>query len=96
MGHQSLSFVSLSPMSCLCNDFFNGIIDCLVRRTRYVETHTVGFLSNCFLYNFIYARIEGVDTNRPENIKIGMPLAVKFLHRGEKENLKTYLAFEAL
>ena len=42
------------------------------------------------------ARIEGVDTNRPENIKIGMPLAVKFLHRGEKENLKTYLAFEAL
>lgn len=42
------------------------------------------------------ARIEGVDTNRPENIKIGMPLAVKFLHRGEKGKLKTYLAFEAL
>ena len=39
------------------------------------------------------ARIEGVDTNAPETIKIGMPLKVKFLHRGEGENLKTYLAF---
>lgn len=39
------------------------------------------------------ARIEGVDTNAPETIKIGMPLKVKFLHRCEGENLKTYLAF---
>jgi len=41
------------------------------------------------------ARIEGVDMNRPEKIEVGMPLSVKFLHRGEKDNLKTYLAFEA-
>ena len=41
------------------------------------------------------ARIEGLDTNAPETIKIGMPLKVKFLHRGEGENLKTYLAFVA-
>ena len=40
------------------------------------------------------ARIEGVDTNKPEDIKVGMPLRVKFLHRGEEDDLKTYLAFE--
>ena len=38
------------------------------------------------------ARIEGVDTNAPETIKIGTPLKVKFLHRRDGENLKTYLA----
>jgi len=42
----------------------------------------------------IDARIEGVDPSKPETIKIGMPLKVKFLHRGEGENLQTYLAFE--
>jgi uncharacterized OB-fold protein len=42
------------------------------------------------------ARIEGVDANKPEDIKIGMPLKAKFLHRGEGENLETYLAFEPL
>ena len=41
----------------------------------------------------IDARIEEVDGNKPESIKIGMPLAVKFLHRGEGENLRTYLGF---
>ena len=40
------------------------------------------------------ARIEGVDTGRPEDIKVGMPLKVKFLHRGEGDNMETYLAFE--
>ena len=43
----------------------------------------------------IDARIEGVDTKNPETIKIGTPLTVKFLHRGEGENMKTFLAFEA-
>jgi len=42
------------------------------------------------------ARIEGVDPRRPETIKVGMPLSVKFLHRGEKENLQTFLAFKPL
>jgi hypothetical protein len=42
------------------------------------------------------ARIEGVDTTKPETIKVGMPMSVKFLHRGEEENKKTYLAFEPL
>jgi uncharacterized OB-fold protein len=37
------------------------------------------------------ARIEGVDPKKPENINVGMPLRVKFLHRGEQQ---TYLAFE--
>ena len=37
------------------------------------------------------ARIEGVDSRKPEDIRIGMPLKVKFLHRGEKQ---TILAFE--
>ena len=39
------------------------------------------------------ARIEGVDGNKPETIKIGIPLAAKFLHRGEGENQRTFLAF---
>ena len=42
------------------------------------------------------ARIEGVDTNKPEEIKVGMPLIVKFLHRGEGESQETYLAFEPI
>ena len=42
------------------------------------------------------ARIEGVDASKPQDIKIGMPLKAKFLHRGEGENLETYLAFEPL
>ena len=42
------------------------------------------------------ARIEGVDTNNPEEIKVGMPLIVKFLHRGEGESQETYLAFEPI
>ena len=41
----------------------------------------------------VVARIEGVDTLNPENIKIGTPLKVKFLHRGAGENLTTVLAF---
>ena len=39
------------------------------------------------------ARIEEIDGNRPETIKIGTPMTVKFLHRGEGENLRTFLAF---
>ena len=44
----------------------------------------------------IDARIEGVDTKNPETIKVGILLTAKFLHRGEGENIKTFLAFEAL
>jgi hypothetical protein len=40
------------------------------------------------------ARIEGADCTRPETIKVGMPLKVKFLHRGEGDNRETFLAFE--
>jgi len=42
----------------------------------------------------VVARIEGVNTNKPETIKIGTPLTVQFLHRAEGENLKTFLAFK--
>jgi len=42
------------------------------------------------------ARIEEIDGGKPETIKIGAPLTVKFLHRGEGENLKTFLAFRPL
>jgi uncharacterized OB-fold protein len=42
------------------------------------------------------ARIEEVDANRPESIRIGMPVAAKFLHQGEGENLRTVLAFRPL
>ena len=40
------------------------------------------------------ARIEEVDGSRPETIKIGTSMSVKFLHRGEGENLRTFLAFK--
>jgi len=40
------------------------------------------------------ARIEGVDCANPENIKVAMPLKVKYLHREEGEKRETYLAFE--
>jgi len=42
------------------------------------------------------ARIEGVNPNQPEDIKVGVPIGVKYLHRGEGEKSKTYLAFELL
>lgn len=40
------------------------------------------------------ARIEEVDASRPESIRVGMPLTMKFLHRGEGEDSKTFLAFK--
>lgn len=42
------------------------------------------------------ARIEEVDGNKPETIKIGTSLTAKFLHRGEGENMRTFLAFKPL
>ena len=44
----------------------------------------------------IDARIEGVDISKPETIKIGTPLTVEFLHRGEGERMETFLAFKPL
>ena len=44
----------------------------------------------------VVARIEGLDVLNPENIRIGTPLKVKFLHRGAGENLTTSLAFTSL
>jgi len=41
----------------------------------------------------VVARIEGVDSSKPETIKIGTPLRVEFLHRGEGEDSATFLAF---
>lgn len=42
----------------------------------------------------VVARIEGVDTKNPENIKVGIPLTVDYLHHGEGEKMKTFLAFK--
>jgi len=44
----------------------------------------------------VVARVEGVDGSKPETIKIGTPLRVEFLHRGEGENPMTFLAFRPL
>lgn len=41
----------------------------------------------------IVARIEGFDNTRPENIKVGTPLTVDFIHREIGGERKTYLAF---
>ena len=42
------------------------------------------------------ARVEGVNGSKPETIKIGVPLTIKFLRRGEGGNLKTILGFRPL
>jgi uncharacterized OB-fold protein len=42
------------------------------------------------------ARIEGLDPNKPEDIKVGMPLKVKYLHTQVDERKETFLAFEPL
>ena len=42
------------------------------------------------------ARIEGVDAGKPEDIKVGMPLKVKYIHREMEGKKETYLAFEPL
>ncbi len=44
----------------------------------------------------VVARIEGVDGNKPETIKIGTLVQVTFLHRGEGANSTTFLAFKPL
>ncbi len=44
----------------------------------------------------VVGRIEGIDALNPINIKIGIPLKVKFLHRGANENPNTVLAFTLL
>lgn len=44
----------------------------------------------------IDARVEGVDTCKPEDIKVGTPMTVEFLHRGEGESMVTYPAFKPL
>lgn len=41
----------------------------------------------------VVARIEEVDTRRPETIRVGMPLRVKYLHRDEGGIDTTSLAF---
>lgn len=40
------------------------------------------------------ARIVGVDANRPQTIKVGMPVKVRFLHWGTGDEERTFLAFE--
>ncbi len=40
------------------------------------------------------ARIEGVDPERPEEIKVGTPMKVKFIHRKDIDPEETYLGFE--
>ena len=42
----------------------------------------------------IVARITGVDAKKPEQIKVGMPLAAEFIQKGEGANKQTSLAFK--
>lgn len=41
-------------------------------------------------------RTEGIDTKKPDGIKIGMPLKVKYLYRGDGLDSRTYLEFEPI
>lgn len=43
----------------------------------------------------VVARIEGIDPKNPENIEVGTPVHVKFLHCNHGNKSKTFLAFEA-
>ncbi len=43
----------------------------------------------------IAARILGLDARNPDKIKVGTPLSIEFLPRGEGENKRTFLAFKA-
>jgi len=40
------------------------------------------------------ARIVEIDGTKPEDIKIGTPLTVEYQHRGEGDDVKTFLAFK--
>ena len=42
------------------------------------------------------ARIEGVDPTKPESIKIGTPLSIRFLHKQSGEPPVTYLGFASV
>jgi uncharacterized OB-fold protein len=42
----------------------------------------------------VVALIDEVDPTRPEEITVGMPLAVKYRHRDEGESTQTMLAFK--
>ena len=41
----------------------------------------------------VVARIEGVDAAKPETIAVGTEMAVRFLHRGDADRRRTFLAF---
>ncbi len=42
----------------------------------------------------VVALIDEVEPTRPEEIMVGMPLTVKYLHQGEGESAQTMLAFK--
>lgn len=42
----------------------------------------------------VSAQIIGVDVAHPETIKIGTPVKVAFVERGQEDKRRTYLAFE--
>ena len=44
----------------------------------------------------ISARILGVDAKQPEQIKIGTPMTVAFVERGEGDKQQTFLAFQVV
>ncbi len=44
----------------------------------------------------ISGQILGVDVTHPENIKIGTPVQVTFIERGEGEAKRTYLGFKVV
>lgn len=43
----------------------------------------------------ISAQILGLDPSNPESIKIGTPVKAAFVERGDGDNQRTYLAFQA-
>jgi uncharacterized OB-fold protein len=44
----------------------------------------------------ISAQILGVDPTKPDSIKIGTPVEVEFIQRGEDDQRKTFLGFQVI
>jgi uncharacterized protein len=44
----------------------------------------------------VSAQILGLDATRPQEVRIGMPLHVEYVERGEGESKKSFLAFRAV
>ena len=89
----SYSFTPFAPFTqvTITSDLTGPTIFWYLDGVYYTRTTSLSLLVH--LGEGDQAEIIAVDTTDPEAIKVGMPLSVKFLHRGEGERSRTVLAF---